>query len=140
MLVSAVSIAFYYVLSVELAETYGAPVLAAWRTLFGFLALVPWTLWEAGQASINLPWQGWVVAVYLSVAVSVAGLFLWLHILRTVRTGVAASVQYLQTVFGIGAASAMFCDPLGAMFVVGVLLILAGLAFAVIRGRSNVND
>lgn len=137
MLVSAVSIAFYYVWSVELAEAYGAPVLAAWSTLFGFLALVPWAVWETGQLPVQLTWQGWAVAVYLGFAVSVAGLFLWLHILRTVPAGVAASVQYLQPVFGIGAAAAIFGDPLGIMFLVGVLLILAGLALAVTRGKRQ---
>jgi O-acetylserine/cysteine efflux transporter len=137
MLVSAVSIAFYYVWSVELAEAYGASVLAAWSTLFGFLALVPWAFWEAGQVPVHLTWQGWAVAAYLGFAVSVAGLFLWLYILRTVPAGVAASVQYLQPVFGISASAAMFGDTLGAMFLVGVLLILAGLALAATRGQND---
>jgi O-acetylserine/cysteine efflux transporter len=115
----------------------GAPYPAAWSTLSGFLALLPWAFREAGQAPIQITWQGVAVAIYLGVAVSVAALFLWLHILRTVPAGVAASVQYLRPVFGIGAAALMFGDPLGAAFVVGVVLILAGLALAVSRGRGE---
>jgi drug/metabolite transporter (DMT)-like permease len=42
MLISAFSIAFYYVWSVELAEKHGTIVLSAWSTSFGFLALLPW--------------------------------------------------------------------------------------------------
>lgn len=135
MLVSAISIAFYYVWSVELTEVHGAPVLAAWSTLFGFLALLPWAFWEVEKVPVQLTGEAFAVAVYLGFAVSVAGLFLWLHILRTVPAGIAASVQYLQPVFGIAAAALMFGDPLGALFLVGVLLILVGLALAVSRGR-----
>jgi drug/metabolite transporter (DMT)-like permease len=67
--------------------------------------------------------------------VTVAGLFLWLHLLRTVPARVAASVQYLQPVFGIAASAALFGDRLGVWFAVGVVLILGGLALAVANRR-----
>ena len=131
MLLSAVSIAFYYVWSVELTRTHGTPAVAAWSTLFGFIALLPFAGLEALALPITLTGTGIATAVYLGVAVSVAGLFLWLHILRTIPAGVAASVQYLQPVFGIVAAALMFGDKLGALFVFGVVLILGGLGLAV---------
>ncbi len=131
MLASAVSIAFYYVWSVELAEEHGTPAVAAWGTLFGLLALLPWTAWELAHAPVTLTAEGLLVAAYLGVAVSVAGLFLWLHILRSAPVSVAASTQYLQPVFGIGAAALMFGDRLGLTFGLGVALILAGLALTV---------
>ncbi|MGF6486014.1 hypothetical protein [Paraburkholderia sp. JPY419] len=40
-----------------------------------------------------------------TVIVTVAGLFMWLNLLRMVPARVAASVQFLQPVFGIAAAS-----------------------------------
>ena len=40
-------------------------------------------------------------------------------------------MQFLQPVFGIAASALMFGDRLGAPFVAGVLMILAGLALAV---------
>ena len=43
MLPSALTIAFYYVWSVELTEQYGTATVAAWSTVFGFLALLPYT-------------------------------------------------------------------------------------------------
>lgn len=136
MLLSAVAIAFYYVWSVELTRDYGTAAVAAWSTLFGFIALLPWAGWEAWHAAIHLTAQAIGVAVYLGVMVSVVGLFLWLHILRTVPAPVAASVQYLQPVFGIAAASAMFGDQLGTLFGAGVVLILGGLALAVATRRQ----
>lgn len=136
MLLSAVAIAFYYVWSVELTRDYGTAAVAAWSTFFGFVALLPWAGWEAWRAPIHFTAQAIGVAVYLGVMVSVAGLFLWLHILRTVPAPVAASVQYLQPVFGIAAASVMFGDQLGALFAAGVVLILGGLALAVATRRK----
>lgn len=135
-LVSAVAIAVYYVGSVELTRDYGTAPVAAWSTLFGLVALLPWAGWEASQTPIHATVAAIAAAVYLGVAVSVAGLYLGLHILRTVPAPVAASVQYLQPVFGIAAAAAMFGDPLGLLFGIGVLLILAGLGLAVATLRK----
>jgi drug/metabolite transporter (DMT)-like permease len=136
LLLSALAIAFYYVWSVELTHEHGTAAVAAWSTLFGFLALVPWAGWEAWRDSVHVTAQALGAVVYLGVMVSVAGLFLWLHLLRTVPAPVAASVQYLQPVFGIGAAALMFDDTLGPLFVAGVVLILGGLALAVATRRK----
>lgn len=131
MLLSALAVAFYYVWSVELTERHGMVVVATWSTLFGFLAVVPWVGWEMSQAPVRFTGEGIAVAIYLGVAVTVIGLFLWIHLLRTVPAGTAASVQYLQPVVGVAASAAMFGDELGAFFIAGVILVLAGLALAV---------
>ncbi|WP_133647757.1 DMT family transporter [Paraburkholderia flava] len=127
-LLSALAIAFYYVWSVELTTAYGTATVAAWSTLFGFLALMPWAAWEMLHVPIHLTAHALGAAAYLGVVVTVAGLFLWLNLLRIVPARVAASVQYLQPVVGIAAASAMFGDRLGPWFVAGVVLVLGGLA------------
>jgi drug/metabolite transporter (DMT)-like permease len=131
MLVSAVAIAFYYVWSAQLTQEFGTTAVAAWSTLFGFVALLPFAAWEMSHTPIQITAQALWVAAYLGVAVTVAGLFLWLYLLRTVPARVAASVQYLQPVFGIAASAALFGDRLGVLFAAGVVLILGGLALAV---------
>lgn len=139
LLLSAVAIAFYYVWSVELTREYGVVAMAAWSTLFGFLALLPWTAWEMARAPVDIGAEALWAAAYLGLIVTVAGLFLWLHILETVPARVAASVQYLQPVVGILAASAMFGDKPGPFFAAGVVLILGGLALAVAERRKPAN-
>jgi drug/metabolite transporter (DMT)-like permease len=136
LLLSALSIAFYYVWSVELTHEYGTTTVAAWSTLFGFVALLPAAGWEVWREPISITAEALGVAAYLGVIVSVAGLFLWLHLLRTVPAPVAASVQYLQPVFGISVASVMFGDTLGLRFAAGVVLILCGLGLAVAGRRK----
>ena len=129
-LLSALAIAFYYVWSVELTTAYGTATVAAWSTLFGFLALLPWAAWEIWRVPFHITTSGISAAAYLGLIVTVAGLFLWLNLLRHVPARVAASVQFLQPVFGIAAASMMFGDRLGPSFVAGVALVLIGLAFS----------
>lgn len=137
-LLSAVAVAFYYVWSVELTREFGTASVAAWSTLFGFVALLPWAGWEMWSAPPHLTAEAVGAAVYLGVVVTVAGLFLWLTLLRTVPARIAASVQYLQPLVGIAAAAAMFGDPLGPSFVAGVFLVLVGLVLTVAsRGKAG---
>ena len=130
MLVSAVAIAFYYIWSAELTARYGILRVAAWNALAGLVAILPLAGWELAHTPVQVTLQAAWVVVYLGVMVTVAGLLLWLYLLRMVPARVAASVQYLQPVFGIVAAAALFGDPLGPLFAGGVVLILGGLALA----------
>lgn len=136
-LLSALTIAFYYVWSVELSERHGTVVVAAWSTLFGFIAVLPWTVWEMSRVSFEVTTVGIASAVYLGVMVTVAGLFLWLHLLRTVPARIAASIQYLQPIVGVAAAAVMFGDALGPLFVIGVALVLIGLTLTVATRRKQ---
>lgn len=131
MLVSSVAIAFYYVWSVELTQEYGTPAVAAWSTLFGLIALLPWTFWELSGVKPGLNPVNISVAAYLGVFVTAIGLYLWLYLLRTVPAVVATSVQYLHPIIGIIVGAMMFGDGLGLPFGLGVTLILSGLALVV---------
>jgi O-acetylserine/cysteine efflux transporter len=135
-LLSAITIAFYYVWSVELTRQYGTATVAAWSTLFGLLFLAPWAAWESTLAPLAFTVQAIAVAVYLGLIVTVAGLFLWLTILRQVPARVAASVQFLQPVVGVAASALMFGDRLGLAVVAGVLLVLVGVAVTTKARRS----
>lgn len=133
MLVSSVAIAFYYVWSVELTRAHGTATVAAWSTAFGFLALLPWAGWELGHTPVQFSALGMAAALYLGLVVTLAGLYLWLGLLRVVPARVAASVQYLQPLFGIAAAAVLLGDRLGPAFILGALLVLAGLAITLSR-------
>lgn len=135
-LLSTLTIAFYYVWSVELTDQHGTAPVAAWSTLFGFLALSPWAAWEMVHTPFSITAIGVATAVYLGVMVTVLGLFLWLHLLRVLPARVAASVQYLQPIIGVGTAAAMFGDNLGPLFIAGVACVLAGLALTVTSAKK----
>lgn len=137
MLASAVAIAFYYIWSAELTAKYGTLPVAAWNVLAGLIAILPLAGWESAHEPVQITMQGIWAIIYLGVMVTAAGLLFWLYLLRTVPARIAAGVQYLQPVFGITAASAIFGDQLGLMFAAGVILILGGLALAVANKRPS---
>lgn len=136
MMVSAVAIAFYYIWSAELTDRYGILPVAAWNATAGLLAILPLAAFEMMTTPYDITAQALWAAAYLGVMVTVVGLLLWLYILKAVPARVAASVQYLQPVFGITAASFLFGDRLGVTFITGVIVILAGLALAVSNKRA----
>jgi drug/metabolite transporter (DMT)-like permease len=135
-LLSAVTIAFYYVWSIELAARHGTVTVVIWSSLAGFLALLPFTAWEVANTSFTFTPAAIAAAVYLGLLVSAVGLFLWLWLLRTIPARVAASVQFLQPVFGIAASAAMFGDPMGPLFVAGVVLVLIGVGLSIVTRRA----
>lgn len=130
MLISAVGIAIYYIWSAELTEKYGLMPVAAWNMLVGLLTVLPLAGWEMSRQPVEVTAQALAAIVYLGVVVTVIGLILWLYLLKVVPARVAASVQYLQPVFGISASAFLFGDELGLLFAAGVTLVLAGLALA----------
>lgn len=136
-LLSAVTIAFYYVWSVELAARHGTVTVVIWSTLAGFLALLPFTAWEVATTAFSITPVAIASAVYLGLLVSALGLFLWLWLLRTVPARVAASVQFLQPVFGIAASAAMFGDRMGPLFMAGVMLVLIGVGLSIVTRRAG---
>lgn len=129
-MLSAITIAFYFVWSLELSDAYGTATVAAWSTFFGFLALCPFAAFEIWRVPIRLTPEAIAVATYLGLVVTIAGLFIWLHLLRTVPAPLAASVQFLQPVVGVVASAAMFGDTMGPLFAVGVVLVLVGLGLS----------
>lgn len=135
-LLSALTIAFYYVWSVELAARHGTVTVVIWSTLAGFLALLPFTAWEVADTFFRIAPTAVAAAAYLGLLVSAVGLFLWLWLLRTVPARVAASVQFLQPVFGIAASAALFGDRMGPLFASGVVLVLVGVGMSIVTRRT----
>lgn len=127
-LLSAITIAYSHIWSVELTSKHDTLTVLAWSTLFGFFALLPWAAWEASQIAFALTWQGFAAAAYLGVFVTVAGVFLWINILRTVPAPIAAGVQFIQPIVGVAVSAVLFGDTLGPLVLAGAALVLAGVA------------
>lgn len=137
MLVSAVAIAFYYIWSAVLTEQYGTLPVVAWNSLVGLLVMLPISALELSRTPVEISMHSVWATIYLGVMVSVAGLLLWLYLLAVLPARVAASVQYLQPIIGIGASAAVFGDKLSTWFAAGVVLILGGLALAAANKRRS---
>ena len=138
MLASALAIAGYYVLSIELVSRYSATTVASWTSLAGAAALTPFMLWELRTQTAELRMEGIGVVLYLAFLVTVLGMWIWLRALTRVPARIAASVQYLQPLVGVAASAALFAEPLGFWFALGTVLVLAGIAVGTIpAGRKS---
>jgi drug/metabolite transporter (DMT)-like permease len=127
-LLSAVAVALYYVLSTELAGRYSVTAVAALTSLAGAGAVTPIAAWEASRAQVSVTVQGVAVVLYLAILVTAFGIWVWLRALRRLPASTAAALQYLQPLVGVAASAALFGDRLGVWFWAGTALVLAGVA------------
>ncbi|HTW68716.1 MAG TPA: DMT family transporter [Acetobacteraceae bacterium] len=137
MLVSAVSVALYYVLSAELAQRHSVVTVAAWSSLFGVAPLLMALPWEWHAAPIRPGLLGIGVVLYLGVLVTVAGIWIWLNVLRVLPARIAASTQYLQPLIGVAASAALFGDPIDGSFAAGTVLVFIGIALTTLQRATR---
>ena len=143
-LLSAVAVALYYVLSTELAARYSVTTVAALTSLAGAGAVTPIAAWELRHAAVTVTPEGVAVVLYLAILVTAVGIWVWLHALRRLPASTAAALQYLQPLVGVAASAALFGDRLGPWFWAGTALVLTGVALTTaskhedsIRGTQN---
>lgn len=137
MILSAVAIALYYVLSLEVIERYSVLTVTALTSLAGACGLAPFAAWEARHSVVRFTVEGIAVILYLAVLVTVAGLWIWFHALRVLPAGTVAALQYLQPVVGVAASAVLFGDRLGAWFWLGTGLVVLGIASSTRAHRSS---
>lgn len=137
-LLSAVAVALYYVLSVELIERHSVVTVAALSSLAGAAALVPAAAWELGHAPVRVTASGAAVVLYLALLVTVAGLWVWFGALTRLPARIPAALQYLQPIVGVGASAVLFGDRLDTWFWSGTGLVLAGVALTAGAGAASV--
>jgi drug/metabolite transporter (DMT)-like permease len=129
-LISAAAVALYYVCSIALIEEYSVPTVAALSSLAGAAVLAPIAAWELGHAPVRLTAVSAGVVLYLALAVTVAGLWVWFGALSRLPAAIPAALQYLQPIVGVLASAALFGDRLDAWFWSGTGLVLAGIGMA----------
>jgi len=137
LLLSSVCIAAYYVLGAELAIGQGVLVVSAWSTIFGALFLSPLAVWEVAQGHVLWSKSGIGTLAYLSLLVTVVGIWIWLHALHALPARIAASSQYVQPLIGVLASAAIFGTPLGGGLALGSALVLGGIALCSLSGARQ---
>jgi len=137
MLVSAVSVALYYVLSAELSQRHSVITVAAWSSLFGVVPLLPVLAWEWHATDIRPGLLGIGVVLYLGVLVTVAGIWIWLNVLRVLPARIAAGTQYLQPLIGVAASAALLGDAIDRSFAAGTVLVFIGISLTTLQRASG---
>ncbi|MCX7384328.1 MAG: DMT family transporter [Alphaproteobacteria bacterium] len=134
---STASIAAYYVLASKLIARHGVITVAGFTGLFGTLGLLPPAAWELAQHPATPSLTSVLIILYLGALVTVAGLWIWLNMLRTIPARVAAASQFLQPIFGVSGSALILGEPIAPRFLAGTALVLTGIALAIIPRRGD---
>ena len=114
--------------SVPLVARYSVVTIAALTSLAGAAGLAPVAWWDLRRAPAHPTALGVLIVLYLALLVTVFGMSVWFGALSRLPVRIAAALQYLQPLVGVGASAALFGDVLGAWFWAGTGLVLIGIA------------
>ncbi|WP_018626924.1 DMT family transporter [Niabella aurantiaca] len=104
-------------------------VINGWQTFFGGLLMLPVALCTYNEAQNHYTWAFWGGTVWLAIPVSIGAVVLWLDLLK--QDAVKAGMWlFICPVFGIIIAALWVHDPIGIYTIIGVLMVLAGLALS----------
>ncbi|HRB80268.1 MAG TPA: EamA family transporter, partial [Niabella sp.] len=100
-----------------------------WQTLLGGLFLLPFMVFTYKSEANQYAADFWIGTVWLAVLVSIGAVMLWLKLIQedAVRAGLWL---FLCPIFGIIIAAILVGDKISIYTIVGVSMVLAGLAIS----------
>lgn len=107
-----------------------------WQTFIGGILLLPFTVFEYSKGLNEFRFKFWSGTLWLSVAVSIFAVQLWLWLLKT-NTVKAGLWLFLCPVFGFAIAALFLNDQISSFTIIGVVLVMAGLFLAERNGRMK---
>jgi drug/metabolite transporter (DMT)-like permease len=130
-LLSSVSSALYTVLGKGLARRYSPLMLCGISCLGGALASLPLAAWELSADAASPTVLAWALLAYLGVLVTFVGFAVWFWGLRALPAAQAGALIFLQPLSGLVLAILVLGDRPTPSFLVGCVLVLAGVYLAV---------
>ena len=127
-LAAGLTYAVWYVAGKRYLDRYTPVTISAWTLLAGAAVLLPFARWSA------LPLRGWVMLVALAVVSTYLPALAYYSGLRTVDASRASIVATVEPVVALGIAVAVEGERLGAVAVVGAVMVLVASAVAASRG------
>lgn len=104
------------------------PILSinGWQVLFGCIALFPFTIGVFEPNSNSFDTKFWFSIFWLVVPISIVGVQIWLHLLKSEPTK-AALWLFLCPIFGFFYAYCFTGEPITTFTICGTILVIAGL-------------
>ena len=127
-LVAGWTYATWYVAGKRYLDRYTPVTISAWTMLAGAVVLLPFARWPA------LALRGWLLLVGLAVVSTYLPALAYYSGLRTVEASRASIVATVEPVVALGIAVLVEGERLGAVAVLGAVLVLAAAAVASARG------
>jgi drug/metabolite transporter (DMT)-like permease len=113
---------------------YGAFRVTGLALVYGSLVYIPYGLYRAARFQFgDVPWQGWFSALYLAIVVSIAAYFLWYWVLKYMEASRVAVIQNVQPIIATAVAVAMLSETVSRNFVIGGVIVIAGVILTELR-------
>ncbi|MBE6367165.1 MAG: DMT family transporter [Lentisphaerae bacterium] len=126
-LASGICWAAYTVCGAEISRKYSDSV-AIMTIAFAALILLPFVIFKPGclASLLALPWQGWLVVLYLALLVNGWANILWYRALKTLSAGALGSFGYISA--GLAAVMSLIGlkEHFSLTFVLSIVMVLAG--------------
>lgn len=136
---NSLSYGAYIVLSKDLVKRYGALNVLTWMFLMGCLVTAPvGTVALARTPMLSLGWEVWLGLLYIILVPTVGAYYLNAWALARVEPSTVATYIYLQPVIAFALAPLILGEAWSARTVFACLLIFAGVAIVIWRGRDRV--
>ncbi len=130
-LLAVLAWAYYTILGKSLVQKYGAMRVTAYALSFGTILYVPFGLYASAQVDYSRVTAGaWLSVLYMAIGISVAAYVLWYWVLKHIEASRMAVFHNIQPVIASVMAYFWLGEPLGAAFVIGGLIVLAGVIVA----------
>jgi len=125
--VSVIAWAYYTILGTPVVRKYGAIRTTAYALAIGSALYLPVGLFSAWRFDYSRPglWA-WGSVVYMAVALSIIVYVIWYWLLRHMEASRAAVFQNIQPLIAASVAYIFLGEPLSSAFVVGGLVVIAG--------------
>ena len=119
--------ATYTVGGKALTKKYSPLLVSAYVTMLGGLCLLPFAVAENSLSKIlTLTVQGWGAILYLAIACSLLGYFIWLYVANQVRAAVMGSFLFAEPLVTVLFASTFAGEKITLFTAAGGLLIFFG--------------
>jgi drug/metabolite transporter (DMT)-like permease len=139
LVVSVLAWAYYTILGKDLVRKYGALRTTAYAISIGSLMYFPFGLYRAIEfdySQTNL--AAWGSVVYMAIGLSTIVYVIWYWLLKYLDASRIAVWHNVQPVIATAVAYAFLAEPVTIPFVVGGLVVLAGVLTSELPSRSRV--
>ena len=130
-LMAVLAWSYYTILGKPLVKKYGAFRVTAYALSSGTLLYIPFGLYASAQVDYSQVTLGaWLSVLYMAIGISVIAYVLWYWVLKHIEASRMAVFHNIQPVIASAMAYFWLGEPLGAPFVMGGLIVLAGVIIA----------
>ena len=128
---SVLAWATYTVLGKPLVRKYGAFRVTAYALSSGTVLYLPFGIYQATKLDYSATTIGaWLSVLYMAIAVSIVAYVMWYWVLKHIEATRMAVFHNIQPVIASAMAYVWLGEPLGVAFIVGGLIVLAGVIVA----------